>query len=237
MSPMSPMTPISLISPISLMTPIRPIIKVCGMRDADNIRELDQLCAELSIANCQLSINMMGFIFWPKSIRYVSERPAYLPHNAKRVGVFVNENIDRVKRTRQDYALDFIQLHGQESPAYIRQLHSVCGNAIAIIKAFNISTPTDLQQTAPYVGLADYFLFDTKAQLPGGNGQQFDWGVLADYVGETPFLLSGGISPDDAPRIRNFHHPKCIGIDLNSRFESSPALKDINKLKTFIQAL
>ena len=219
------------------MNPIRPIIKVCGMRDADNIREVEQLNTELSIVNCQLSINLMGFIFWPKSSRYVSERPAYLPHNTKRVGVFVNEDIDQVKRIAQDYALDFIQLHGQESPAYIRQLRSVCGDAIATIKAFNIAAPADLYHTTPYTGLADYFLFDTKAQLPGGSGQQFDWSVLADYVGETPFLLSGGISPDDAPRIRNFHHPKCIGIDLNSRFEVAPALKDINKLKTFIQAL
>ena len=219
------------------MSPIRPIIKVCGMRDANNIREVEQLNTQLSIVNYQLSIGLMGFIFWPKSSRYVSERPAYLPHNIKRVGVFVNENIQQVKRIAEDYALDFIQLHGQDSPAYIRQLRSVLGDAIGIIKAFNIATAVDLQQTAPYAGLADYFLFDTKAQLPGGSGLQFDWSVLSDYVGETPFLLSGGISPDDAPRIRDFHHSKCIGIDLNSRFEIAPGLKDVNKLKTFIQAL
>ena len=213
------------------------LIKVCGMRDANNIREVEQLNTQLSIVNYQLSIGLMGFIFWPKSSRYVSERPAYLPHNIKRVGVFVNENIQQVKRIAEDYALDFIQLHGQESPAYIRQLRSVLGDAIGIIKAFNIATAVELQQTAPYAGLADYFLFDTKAQLPGGSGLQFDWSVLSDYVGETPFLLSGGISPDDAPRIRDFHHPKCIGIDLNSRFEIAPGLKDVNKLKTFIQAL
>ena len=213
------------------------LIKVCGMRDADNIREVEQLNTELSIANCQLSIGLMGFIFWPKSSRYVSERPAYLPHNIKRVGVFVDEDILQIKRIAEDYALDFIQLHGQESPAYIRQIRSVLGDAIGIIKAFNIATAVDLQQTTPYAGLVNYFLFDTKAQLPGGSGLQFDWSVLSDYVGETPFLLSGGISPDDAPRIRDFHHPKCIGIDLNSRFEIAPALKDISKLKSFIQAL
>jgi len=219
------------------MSPIRPIIKVCGMRDADNIREVEKLNTQLSVVNYQLSIALMGFIFWPKSSRYVSERPAYLPHNIKRVGVFVNENIQQVKRIAEDYALDFIQLHGQESSAYIRQLRSVLDESIAIIKAFNIATAVDLQQTAPYAGLANYFLFDTKAQLPGGSGLQFDWSVLSDYVGETSFLLSGGISPDDAPRIRDFHHPKCIGIDLNSRFEIAPALKDISKLKSFIQAL
>lgn len=219
------------------MPPIPPIIKVCGMRDADNIRHLDHLTSELSFANCPLSIDLMGFIFWPRSVRYVSERPAYLPHNAKRVGVFVNETIGQVKRIAADYALDLIQLHGQESPSYIRQLRSACGDAIAIIKAFSISTPTDLLQTIPYAGLADYFLFDTKTRLPGGSGEQFDWRVLDDYDGETPFFLSGGIGPDDVPRLRHFQHPKCIGIDLNSRFEVSPALKDINKLKTFILAL
>ena len=103
--------------------------------------------------------------------------------------------------------------------------------------AFNIATKEDLEQTKAYEGLVDYFLFDTKGASVGGNGVQFDWDLLADYHGQTPFLLSGGIGPEDAKRIRAFHHPQCIGIDLNSRFELSPGFKDINKLKTFIQAL
>ena len=205
---------------------MRPIIKVCGMRDAENIREVEAL-----------GIDLMGFIFWPKSSRYVSERPSYLPTQCKRVGVFVNENIGKVEHIAEDYALDFIQLHGSESSDFICQLRSLCGDSIAIIQAFNIATTEDLEATKPYEGIVDYFLFDAKAQLPGGNGQQFDWSVLTDYVGETPFLLSGGIGPNDAKRVKAFHHAKCIGIDLNSKFEDAAALKNIQKLKTFIEQL
>ena len=205
---------------------MRPIIKVCGMRDAENIREVEAL-----------GIDLMGFIFWPKSSRYVSERPSYLPTQCKRVGVFVNENIGKVEHIAEDYVLDFIQLHGSESSDFICQLRSLCGDSIAIIKAFNIATAEDLEKTKPYEGIVDYFLFDAKAQLPGGNGQQFDWSELTDYVGETPFLLSGGIGPNDAKRVKAFHHAKCIGIDLNSKFEDAAALKNIQKLKTFIEQL
>ena len=196
------------------------------MRDAENIREVESL-----------GIDMMGFIFWPKSKRYVSESPTYLPKSCKRVGVFVDEGIEQVQRIAEEYALDIIQLHGHESPDYIRQLDSVCGDTIATIKAFNIATTDDFAQTKPYEGVVDYFLFDAKAQLPGGNGEKFDWSVLSAYDGETPFLLSGGIGSDDAERIRTFHHPKCIGIDLNSRFEITPGLKDVNKLREFIKTV
>ena len=201
---------------------MRPIIKVCGMRDAENIREVEAL-----------GIDLMGFIFWPKSSRYVSERPSYLPTQCKRVGVFVDEDVETIKQITNDYVLDIIQLHGSESPDYIRHLNIQC----SIIKAFNIATAEDLEKTKPYEGIVDYFLFDAKAQLPGGNGQQFDWSVLTDYVGETPFLLSGGIGPNDAKRVKAFHHAKCIGIDLNSKFEDAAALKNIQKLKTFIEQL
>ena len=200
---------------------MHPLLKVCGMREAENIREVEQL-----------SIDLMGFIFWPKSSRYVSERPAYLPTTCKRVGVFVDERIEEVQRIAKDYALDFIQLHGHETPDYIRQLDD-----LSIIKAFNIATADDFAACIPYEGLVDYFLFDTKGKSVGGNGEKFDWSVLKAYHGRTPFLLSGGIGPDDAERIKAIRHPRYAGIDLNSRFELSPALKDINKLKTFIQAL
>ena len=196
------------------------VIKVCGMREPENIREAEAL-----------GIDLMGFIFWPKSSRFVSERPAYLPTRCKRVGVFVNEQIGDVQRIAGEYALDIIQLHGHESPDYIRQLHLSC----SLIKAFNIATTDDLAQTKPYEGLADIFLFDTKGKCVGGNGEKFDWTVLDAYTDNTPFLLSGGIGPDDAERVRNFQHDKCIGIDLNSRFESAPALKDAEKLKAFLQ--
>ena len=197
------------------------IVKVCGMRDAENIREVEAL-----------GIDLIGFIFWPKSSRYVSERPAYLPTNCKRVGVFVDENIEVVKKIAQDYALDYIQLHGNETPDYCALL-----KGHKLIKAFNIATAEDFEQTKPYEGLVNYFLFDTKGKSVGGNGTKFDWSVLDDYHGTTPFILSGGIGPDDAARIRSFHHPQLAGIDLNSKFEDAPALKNIQKLKTFLEQL
>ena len=197
------------------------IIKVCGMREDDNIREVENI-----------GIDMMGFIFWPKSSRYVSERPAYLPTNCKRVGVFVNEDIEQVKRIANDYALTLIQLHGNESSEDVGPLRKW-----KIIKAFNVATIEDLKQTKAYEGLADYFLFDTKGKSVGGNGEQFDWDILQHYNGDTPFLLSGGIGPEDAERLKYWYHPKCIGIDINSRFEIAPAYKDTDKIKTFINTI
>jgi len=202
------------------------------MREAANIREIEAL-----------GIDWLGLIFWPKSSRYVSERPDYLPRNAKRVGVFVNEMPDKIVSISRLYGLDYIQLHGQESISDINRLRQAIadqGSATIppqLIKAFNIATVDDLKATKPYEGIADYFLFDTKGPSVGGNGTQFDWEVLNAYQGRTPFLLSGGIGPDDAERIQAFHHPQCIGIDLNSRFELSPGLKDVQKLKTFLQKI
>ena len=193
------------------------------MRNAENIRDVEAL-----------GIDMMGFIFYPKSSRYVSARPAYLPQKCKRVGVFVNATIDDIRQHIADYSLDIVQLHGHESTDSIRSLRSLCGDVISIIKAFNIATKEDLNATTPYAGLVDYFLFDTKGPSVGGNGEKFDWSVLEAYNGDTPFLLSGGIGPDDAERIIDYHHSKCIGIDLNSRFESAPALKDVTTLSRFL---
>ena len=192
------------------------------MRDADNIRAVETL-----------GVDWMGFIFWPHSSRYVSQMPTYLPETCKRVGVFVDATLEEIRDKVTDYRLDIIQLHGSESPAYIRQLRRDCADA-KIIKAFNIKTAADLTQAEAYEDTVDYFLFDTKGKSVGGNGEQFDWDVLRHYNGQTPFLLSGGIGPDDAVRIRDFHHPQLAGIDLNSRFETAPALKDIQKLKAFL---
>ena len=215
------------------MSPIQPIIKVCGMREPDNIRAVEAL-----------GIDMMGFIFWPKSSRYVSQRPDYLPKHVKRVGVFVDEDPEQVKRLAADYALDLIQLHGSESPDYIRTLKtpsSINPLTSSIIKAFSIATADDLAKTKDYESLVDYFLFDTKGPSVGGNGEKFDWNVLSAYDGSTPFLLSGGIGPDDAEVLTSHLSPltskKCIGIDLNSRFELSPGLKDITALRKFLNEL
>ena len=195
------------------------IIKVCGMREADNIHEVEAL-----------GIDWLGLIFWPKSSRFVSQRPEYLPNQVKRVGVFVDEEAGRVMQTADEYGLDLIQLHGHESPEYLSLL-----KGHRIIKAFNIAIPSDFRDTTPYEGLADYFLFDTKGKQVGGNGEKFDWSVLSSYKGSTPFLLSGGIGPEDVEEVKAINHPKCIGIDLNSRFEITPGLKDIDKIKRFLE--
>lgn len=197
------------------------IIKVCGMREAENIRKVEAL-----------GIDLIGFIFWPKSSRYISERPAYLPTNCKRVGVFVDEDIEVVKKIAHDYALDYIQLHGHESTAYCAQL-----KGLKLIKAFNIATAEDFGQTKSYEKLVDYFLFDAKGKSVGGNGTKFEWSVLDDYHGPTPFILSGGIGPDDATSVRRFHHPQLAGIDLNSRFELAPSLKNVTALQKFLNEL
>lgn len=194
------------------------IVKVCGMRDAQNIRDVEKL-----------GVDWIGMIFWPQSKRFVAEVPSYLPKHQKRVGVFVDAPLEDIRQHISDYQLNIIQLHGQESPDYVKAL-----KPHTTIKAFNIAKADDLAQTEQYEGIADYFLFDTKGLMVGGNGQKFDWSVLTAYHGKTPFLLSGGIGLDDAESINSFHHPSSIGIDLNSRFEVSPAFKDIDKLKTFL---
>lgn len=207
-------------------------VKVCGMRDGDNIRAAETL-----------DIDWIGLIFWPRSSRYVATPPTYLPAQARRVGVFVDEDMERVVRRAADYGLDLIQLHGSETAAYCQALRQSLADfgcygrqgAIRIIKAFSIATAADLNAVYDYEGAADYLLFDTKGPSVGGNGTQFDWSVLSHYHGPTPFLLSGGIGPSDADRLRTFNHPQWMGIDLNSRFEQAPGLKDIEKIRTFIQ--
>lgn len=192
------------------------------MRDADNIREVETL-----------GIDWMGFIFWAPSPRNVADKPEYLPERSKRVGVFVDAPAPFIRKKAQEFGLDVIQLHGHEDEDFIRQLRAELPS-LSVVKALNVAREEDLEQSKRYEGLCDYFLFDTKAEKVGGNGKSFDWDILHNYKGETPFLLSGGIGPDDKERLRAFHHPKMAGIDLNSRFEIRPAVKDIHLLKSFL---
>lgn len=217
------------------------LIKVCGMRDADNIREV-----------AKLDIDLMGFIFWRDSPRYVSQissRAGIIPDYAslkdesssriKKVGVFVDDMPQNIVTRVFNYGLDIVQLHGDESVVMIdnlrRTLDPDIRHGIKIMKAISVSSSDDLQKCKTYAGHVDYFLFDTKTPLVGGSGEQFDWSVLDDYDGDIPFLLSGGIGPDDAERLKAFHHPRCIGIDLNSRFEDAPAVKNVEMLRSFIE--
>lgn len=213
------------------------IIKVCGMRDADNIRDISAL-----------GVDMIGLIFYPPSPRYVQQFssgagiiPDYAPDMGKtplRVGVFVDDMPQNIVTRVYNYKLDYIQLHGNEPCETLENLRATIDPDIKpnikIIKAISVSSAEDINKYKEYVGAADLFLFDTKCKTVGGSGEQFDWQVLQAYDGDVPFLLSGGIGPDDAERVRNFHHPKCIGIDLNSKFEIEPALKDVEKLKQFL---
>ena len=207
------------------------------MRDADNIRDISAL-----------GVDMIGLIFYPPSPRYVQQFssgagiiPDYAPDMGKtplRVGVFVDDMPQNIVTRVYNYKLDYIQLYGNEPRETLENLRATIDPdikpKIKIIKAISVSSAEDIKKYKEYVGAADLFLFDTKCKTVGGSGELFDWQVLQAYDGDVPFLLSGGIGPDDAERIKNFHHPKCIGIDLNSKFEIEPALKDVEKLKQFL---
>ena len=211
------------------------------MREGENIRQV-----------AELGVNWIGMIFWDKSPRNVTMIPTYagiIPDRgsdigsfkAKRVGVFVDEMPQNIITRVVNYKLDLVQLHGHETPTLIRNLRRTLDPdirpGVQFIKAISVSGRNDIAAYKDYEDCVDYFLFDTKCPTVGGSGSQFDWSVLEAYDGDVPFLLSGGIGPDDAERVHNFHHPKCIGIDLNSRFEVEPALKDIQKLKSFLEKL
>lgn len=203
------------------------IVKVCGMRDAANIKTLDIL----GIAD------WMGFIFYPKSIRFVDSLPDYLPRHSKRVGVFVNADADFISEHVADYSLNLVQLHGDETPAFCKSLRQLIGDSVKIIKTIPVETADDLKTTSAFQSAVDYFLFETRSAGYGGSGNHFDWSLLSSYHGKKPFLLTGGIGPDDAEAILTIRHPQFMGIDLNSRFETDPALKDINALLHFVTTI
>ena len=220
------------------------LVKVCGMRDGENIRQV-----------VELGVDWIGMIFWSKSPRNVTMIPTHagiIPDKApsnngiklegvSRVGVFVDEMPQNIITRVVNFHLDLVQFHGHESPTLIRNLRRTLDPdirpGIRFIKAISVSSREDIAAYKQYEDCVDYFLFDTKCQTVGGSGQQFDWSVLEAYDGTKPFLLSGGIGPDDAVRIKTFQHPKCIGIDLNSRFETAPAQKDVDALRTFLSQI
>ncbi|MBN2767361.1 MAG: phosphoribosylanthranilate isomerase [Paludibacteraceae bacterium] len=202
-------------------------IKVCGMKYSQNIVEL-----------ADLNPNFMGFIFYPKSPRYAESLDVdilnSLPLSIKKIGVFVNEDPEVILSIVQKYRLDGVQLHGNESPEICKKLRE---EKLIVLKTFSVSEQNDFLKTDNYDGVCDYFLFDTKTSAYGGSGLKFDWSLLNNYKGKTSFLLSGGINDDDIVQILKISHSKFTGLDLNSKFELQPGLKDIPKLQIFFQKM
>lgn len=203
-------------------------IKVCGMRDPENI---SGVAAALP--------DFLGFIFYQKSARFVgedfsSEQLKAIPETIQKVGVFVNELPEKVIGICKRLDFQVAQLHGSESPEYCQQIKA---SVLTVFKAFSVDDSFDFRQLSGYADVCDYFLFDTKGLMPGGTGQKFNWALLKNYNGSVPFFLSGGIGPDDLEAIRNFEHPRWRGLDLNSGFELLPALKDVDKVQQFIREI
>lgn len=198
------------------------------MREARNIAEV-----------VALHPDYMGFIFYSKSPRYVGEDwdkaiINQVPESIQRVGVFVNENIGFVLSSCNKYDIKTVQLHGNENPRYCSQLQR---KGYTVFKAFQIDNNTALEDIKAYEGKCDLFLYDTKSEGLGGSGEKFNWNKLEELNDAGPFLLSGGISTEDAETIKGLSFPNLIGVDINSKFEITPALKDVNRLKGFIKAL
>ena len=179
-----------------------------------------------------LQPDYMGFIFYPQSPRFVTELDA-IEVSALKTGVFVDENEGKVKKLVGKYQLDAIQLHGSESPQFCKLFKG----KVIVIKAFGVDENFDFEKLNEYNDSVDYFLFDTKTSKHGGSGQTFDWKLLDQYKLDTPFLLSGGLSLDNLQELKNIKHPQFYGVDLNSRFEIEPGLKDIDKLKEAFEIL
>jgi phosphoribosylanthranilate isomerase len=198
-------------------------IKICGMRDGENI-----------MAVALLRPQYMGFIFYPKSPRFVGESfdiPANLPASIKRVGVFVSESNDVIIGKSKSLKLDLVQLHGNESPAQCDELKAT---GLGVIKVFSIDDAFNFESTKPFREVTDYFLFDTKGKYYGGNARTFNWKILDKYDQEVPFFLSGGLSPDNVNTLGDLQKMNLHALDLNSGVEISPGLKDIEKIRTIV---
>jgi len=203
-------------------------LKICGMRDPDNIRDV-----------VALKPDFMGFILHSGSPRFVSSLSAGMIAGLREQGlvpvaVFVNEPIELMLHDVEIYGFTVVQLHGTELPETCSLLKD---RGLTVIKALPVADPVDFKKAMVYENCCHYFLFDTKTSLFGGSGLSYDWNILQYYAGETPFFLSGGIGPDDAARLLSFTHPRLAGIDVNSRFESAPGFKQVDQLQAFIKAL
>lgn len=200
--------------------------KVCGMRDPLNIKELSELAPDY-----------MGFIFYRDSKRFAGDLNiadlAGLPEGIKKTGVFVDEELEEVLLTKERYHLHALQLHGAETPIYCAALKNRLSDDTILIKAFGIDSSFNFDVLLAYQGIVDFFLFDTQTEGHGGSGKTFDWTLLKNYVLNVPYFLSGGIGPEHVPVLNKIEDDRFYAIDVNSRFELEPALKDIDLLKDF----
>lgn len=201
-------------------------VKVCGMREAENIQ-----------AVAQLPVDFLGFIFYSQSPRFVGNHfvlPAHLPDSVRKVGVFVNERTEIILSHVQQYDLDFVQLHGNESVAQCEELFQL---NVRVIKAFSVDDKFDFSTTVPFERFVNYFLFDTKGKNYGGNGVTFDWNVLRKYQQRIPFFLSGGLNESNVADISQLKDLNVFAIDLNSGVEVEPGKKSVDKIAAVISKI
>ena len=196
-------------------------IKVCGMKNMENIH-----------AVLLLEPDYIGFIFYPKSVRFMDKAlPKNLTFgNTKKTGVFVNENMETILKTANKYSLDAIQLHGNETPEMCEKIKTY---KYQVIKVFSVDDDFNFNNCKAYNNVCDLFLFDTKGKLHGGNGVTFNWKKLEEYTLEKSFLLSGGISLEHTQELIKIKHKKLLGVDINSKFENNKGLKNIKQLNSF----
>lgn len=201
-------------------------IKICGMKFPDNITEI-----------ALLQPDYLGFIFYGKSLRNFENEIPDIPKSINKVGVFVNASLEEILEKTTQFELDFVQLHGDESPEFC---HLIQQNKIKVIKAFSIDNQFNFNELNNYNKCCDYFLFDTKGTNYGGNGFTFDWSVLENYKLDKPYFLSGGIGIENIEDVKSFftknYSENCIAIDCNSKLEIAPGLKSTEKVKQLINA-
>ena len=201
-------------------------IKVCGMRDALNITQV-----------ASLGPDYMGFIFYQPSPRYVGADFKLLENATSpvvRVGVFVNAGTEEIQRQSRIVGFDHVQLHGNEG---VHQVAGLKDSGLKVIKVFSIDDDFDFGVTRQFSQVVDFFLFDTKGKLYGGNARTFNWKVLQRYDQDVPFFLSGGISPENVEEITTLEGINLHALDVNSGVEEAPGLKDVKKLKTIFDAV
>lgn len=202
-------------------------IKICGMKFSENITEI-----------ASLQPDFLGFIFYEKSPRYFKNDIPFLDKSIQKVGVFVNPTFEEVKEKVSQYKLDLVQLHGDESADFCALIEN---KLVKVIKALSIDNEFNFNTLKTYNNSCSYFLFDTKGKHYGGNGTLFNWDILEHYALDKPYFLSGGIGLENINAFEEFskkeYAKNCIGIDLNSRFELEPGLKNAKTLKEFIQLI